>query len=329
MSSARPRVAVLGATGAVGAEILQLLGERRLPLASLRLFASEASEGAEIEFGGEVFEAETIEPGCLDDRDLVFAAAPGVLGPLLPEIEAQDTLLVDLSGALELDPEVPLWIPGRRLQRSRVAIPRGVVGGLAIALSPLAGEAAPERVTVTTLESASGAGRRGLEELREQTVGVLSAMDGSSGEAGVFPQSLAFDCLPAIGEFGEGGETFEERRLRHVLRRVLGLPHLEVEITRVRVPVFMGGVASVHVRLAKSLGIARLEDLWRAAPALGLLSDPELPTPRAAAASDLVQIGRVRIDESVGLVAFVLALDLLRRGAALGAVEAAEQLLAR
>ncbi len=325
MSAGLPRLALLGATGAVGAEVLRALEERRLELAELRVFASAASQGEVLEFRGESLVVEGLEPARVAGCGVVLCAAPGVLEALLPELAESD--VIDVSGELELDPAVPLYLPGRAVSGHRVAIPRGIVTGLAAALAPLAADAGLERVTVTTLESASGAGRAGLDELREQTLHLLQALDGEAGDATVFPQALAFDCLPLVGELGPGDESDEERRLRHVMCRALARPALLVEATRVRVPVFMGALATVHARLEKPLALERVAELWSAEPAIRLLSDPELPTPRDVLVHDRISVGRVRVDPRAAAVSFVVGLDPLRRGAALGAVEVLEQLL--
>lgn len=330
----RHSLALIGATGAVGEEILRVLEERRFPVATLRLFASDASEGMEVEFREEALRIETVEAERVAGCGLVFNAAPGVLEPLLPELRECGTPLVDLSGALELDPAVPLFLPGCEGSPSAaeglpwVAVPRGVVAGLALALAPIAREAELERVTILTLESASGAGRRGLDELSEQTLHGLRAMDGEVGQPRVFPRALAFDCLPAVGEISANDDSSEEHRLRQVLRRSLGALRLCVETTRVRVPIFVGALACVHAHLAKPLAPERARAAWAATSGLRVLADAELPTPRAALALDAVTVGRIRAREDDGAsLAFVLALDTLRRGAALTAVEAAEWLL--
>ena len=234
--------------------------------------------------------------------------------------------MVDLSGVLELDSQVPVFHPGERPHGPWVAIPRGVVGGLALALRPLG---SLRGLTLTTLESAVGAGRSGVEALQAQTIHVLQAMDGDAGEAGVFPQALAFDALPQVGEFLEGGETHEERRLRHVLRRVLEQPALRIDVMRIRIPTFMGALASVALELEAPLGEPELSERWSKSPGLELLAADELPTPRNATTSEDVQIGRVRSDPRSGRLSFVLALDPLQRGAARTAIEAARQLLAQ
>ena len=323
-----PRLGLLGATGAVGEEILRVLEGRRTPVAELLAFASPASEGTFVDFRGDELGVERVDARVVAGCDLVLSAAPGVLEPLLPELRERGTALVDVSGALELDTDVPLALPGRAVEGPWVAVPRGVVAGLAIALAPLHAESRLERVTVTTLEAAAGAGRRGLEELQGQTVRALSMMDGDAEPGGAFPQALAFDCLPLVGERVEADESFEERRLRQVLRRLLEAPGLALEVTRTRVPAFMGALASVHVRTAKPIPLPRAAELWRTAPAVRLLSDAELPTLRSAVAHEEVAVGRVRADGETGTLAFVIALDTLRRGAALGVVEAAEALLA-
>lgn len=328
MSRPAPRVGLLGATGAVGREILGLLDEHRLPLGELRVFASEDSVGVELEFAGGDLVVESPEPGRVAACDLLIVAAPDALEPLGDALG--DTFVVDLSGALELDPEVPLWLPGRAIATRRVAVPRGVVTGLGIALAPLAAEYGLERVTITTLEPAAGAGRRGLDELQEQVVRTFSSMDGGEDEpSGVFPLPLAFDCLPAVGESDGGDETFEERRLRHVLRRLLEAPGLAVEVTRVRVPTFMGALATVHGRLGKTPSRDDLVALWSATAGLQLVADDELPTPRRAVAHEHTVLGRIRLDPERSTVGFAIALDTLRRGAALGAIEAAALLLER
>ncbi len=324
-------VAVIGATGVVGEELLALLETREFPVGELRAFGSEESAGAELEFAGERLVVETLDPARVARADLVFCAAPGVLAPLLEPIEASGARLVDLSGGLELDLGVPLWLPGASAGPGRAwrAIPRGVVAALGVALLPLHREVGLERVTAVSLEPALGVGRRGVEELSDQTLALLGGMTGEAGESAVFPQPLAFDCLPSVGLALEGGETSEERRLVHVLRRLLAAPGLAIEATRVRVPVFAGSLACVHLATARELSPERAIELWEKDPAVEVLPGDVLPTPRGTGGADRVRIGRVRraAGPAPGL-AFALAQDDLRRGAALAAVEAAESLLA-
>jgi aspartate-semialdehyde dehydrogenase len=324
-------VSLVGATGAVGEEILRVLEERRFPVLELRAFASGESEGREVEFQGAEVAVERIDPGRVGDVDLVFCAASGVLESLRPALREAGPRIVDASGALELDLAVPLYQRGATrapLSGTEIAIPRGIVAGLGVVLGPLHEELGLERLTVVALESASGAGRRGAGELSEQTVHLLNAMTGEAGEAETFSQPLAFDCLPLVGTLlPESGESSEERRLGHVVRRLLSAPALPVETTRVRVPVFGGSLACVHATLARSASTARVRELWEKREGVEVVEGEVLPTPRTTIGRDELVVGRVRTPEGDGGgpgIAFVLAMDDLRRGAALAAVEAAE-----
>jgi len=327
------RVALVGATGVVGREILTVLEERSFPAVSLCPLASEDSAGEELEFRGETIHVVPLTAEALSDCDLVLCAAPGVLEGLLPELRRQKSLLVDVSGALELDASVPLFLPGQTLATpglhgSRwLAIPRGVVGALGLALRPLALEAGVERVTVLSMESASGAGRRGIQALTEQTTQILNAMTGEDLEAGIFPQSLAFDCLPLVGAPGEGGESSEEQRLRQVLRRLLDQPALPIEVTRVRVPTFVGSLACVHLTLGREIELESIRQLWEKQAHIEVMPESALPTHRNSTSCDDVRIGRIRLQaEAPRSLAFVLAIDDLRQGSALAVVSAAEVL---
>ena len=325
------RVALLGATGAVGQELLAVLEERSFPVLELLPYASEASAGTEIEFCGETLEVEPLLPGggtSVDGWNLVLCAAPGILDELLPELDAAEVRIVDVSGSLELSPEVPLHPVGSAALPAgsrRVAVPRGAAAGLSLALEPLEREVGLARVSAVTLESASGAGREGVGELADQTVQLLSAMTGEAGDAVRFPQPLAFDCLPSVGLLLEEGETSEEARLRMVVRRLLERPELPLEVTRVRVPIFAGSLTLAHVELATEVPPERVRELWKTRVEIELLEAAVLPTPRTCGSLDRLQIGRIRLSGTS--LAFAMALDDLRLGSAVAAVEAAEALM--
>ena len=330
MASSGFRVAVLGATGAVGAEILQVLDERRFPVRELIACASADSEGDELEFRDSSVKVIRARGEQLADCDLVLCAAPGLLPGLLPALRKGSARVVDVTGALELDPAVPLWLPGLAAlpegpTRPRfVAVPRGVTTGIALALAPFSAAGLLRRVTAVTLESASGAGIAGVGELTDHTVQVLNRMSGERSESEIFSQSLAFDCLPQIGTLEAGGETSDELRLREVLRRLLASADLPIELTRVRIPTLGGSLAAVHAELGRSVALDEATALWAAQTGIGLLGDEELPTPRGSLGHDDAAVGRVRA--SGGRLAFVVALNDLRLGAALGVVGAAEAL---
>lgn len=332
MASRGWRVSLVGATGAVGEELLHVLEERRFPVLSLRAFASGESHGREVDFRGEPLPVERLDPARVAEADLVFCAAPRVLEELRPELDAAETRVVDLSGVLELDLDVPLYVPGASLAPAPtrwVAVARGIVGGLGLALRPLRTVAELERLSVVTLESASGAGRRGVGELSDQTLALLNAMTGETEEPEVFPESLAFDCLPLVGDLLEDGDASEERRLAHVLRRILALPGLPIEVTRVRVPIFGGSLACVHLGVSREIALAEAASVWEKATGIEVLEPDRLPTPRTHVGRDGVAVGRVRSHAGPpAALDFVLAQDDLRQGGALAAVEVAEILLA-
>lgn len=330
MAAANPRVALVGATGAVGAEILQVLDERRFPLRELLAYASTDSEGEELEFRGNALKLRRVRAEELAACDLVLCAARDALPDLLPALRKGQARVVDVSGTLEADPSVPLFLSGVTPSFAAgaaprfVAVPRGVAAGLAIALAPFARAGLLRRATAVTLESASGAGIAGVGELTDHTVQVLNRMSGERSESQVFAQSLAFDSLPQIGPLDPSGETSDEVALARVIARLLAAPELALELTRVRVPTLGGSLAAVHAELTRPLEAGAARDLLAAQRGIGILPDDELPTPRAALGHDDVAIGRLR--SSGTRIAFVLALNDLRLGAALGVVEAAEAL---
>jgi aspartate-semialdehyde dehydrogenase len=325
-----PRVALVGATGAVGAETLAVLEERRFPIGELRLYASADSEGEEVEFRGDALKLERVRADELARCDLLICAARGALPELLPALRRGAARVVDVSGTLEADEAVPLFLPGvapaldPKAKPRFVAVPRGVAVGLALALHPFASAGLLRRATAVTLESASGAGIAGVGELTDHTVQVLNRMSGERFESEVFAQSLAFDSLPQIGPLEPSGDTSEEAALARVLHRLVSVDALE--LTRVRVPTLGGSLAAVHVELSQATGADAVRALFSGASQISLLPEGELPTPRAALGHDEVAIGRLRASGT--RAAFVLALNDLRLGAALGVVAAAEALFA-
>lgn len=309
-------VGLVGATGSVGAEILDGLAERRFPAADLRLFASEDSAGLHVDYLDDEIRVEAASPEALAACDLVVCAAP--LETSAIEALRGRAALLDLSGALEADPDVPLLAGPLGAPGEVSAGARGIAVGLALVLHALAAESPLLRVTITTLEGAGGAGRRGLDALSEQTVQVLNAMDGEPDAGGVFPAALAFDVLPRVGVPEAGGGTTGEARLAATLRRLLGAPDLVLEITRLRVPVFLGSLAAVHLETSKPIAPERARERL-AGPEFEVFPDDALPSPRTAVGSDAVQVGRFRATGQA--LSLVLAQDDLRRGAACTALD--------
>jgi aspartate-semialdehyde dehydrogenase len=338
------RVGVIGATGQVGTVMRRVLEQRAFPADEVRFFASPRSVGRRLAWGGGELPVEdaAAAPGSGLDLVLMSIGAAASL-ELAPRLAAAGTLVIDNSSAWRMDPEVPLVVPevnGGELDR----VPKGIVANpncttmVAMpALAPLHAESGLRRLVVSTYQAVSGAGGKGVAELEEQlakTAGRASALtfDGACleyPEPAVFAGPVAHNVLPLAGRLMEDGseETNEEQKLRDESRKILGIPDLAVSGTCVRVPVFTGHSLSINAEFARPLSVERARELLEHAPGVRLR---DLPTPLGATGSDDVLVGRLRRDPGVahGLALFVSG-DNLRKGAALNAVQIAEELLAR
>lgn len=334
LADAAPVVAVVGATGAVGRETLEVLEGREVPVGSLRPLASPGSARTRVPWAGRDLVVEALTDEALRGVDLaLFTAGPEAARRFVPPALEAGTRIVDDSGAFAEAPGVPLVVPAvdatpLTSRPGLVASPDPVVIPLALALAPLRDVAGLRRVVVTTYESASGAGRRAMDELRDQAVALLSFR---APPVDRLPRRLAFDCLPEIGELLETGETTGERRLPAELRALLGTPDLPIGVTRVRVPVFVGHALAVHVELERPLSAEDARAALAARRALRIeTSAASYPTADDCAGSEEVLVGRLRPDPSVeggrGLAFWIVA-DNLRCGAA-NLVDIAERLVA-
>ena len=328
------RLAIVGATGAVGQEFLAVLAQRQFPVRSLRLFASPRSAGQSLRFGGEPVLVEPLQPGCFVGCDLaLFSAGGAIARQWVPLAVAAGAVVIDNSSAFRLDPEVPLVVP--EVNAEQLARHRGVVANpncstilLAVALQPLRAAVGVRRLVVSTYQAASGAGQQAMLELR---AGLAAEVRGEPPPPPrALPQLLANNVFPQVDVFGPDGYTKEEDKLCFELRKILGQPELAVEATCVRVPVERCHSESVAVELGAPLSPAAAQALWRAAPGVALIDEPaagRYPMPRPLAGTDAVAVGRVRPSRvfTPGL-AFWLVGDQLRKGAALNAVQLAERL---
>ena len=339
-------VAIVGATGQVGAVIRTLLEERDFPVASLRLFSSPRSAGTTLEFRGTDIVVEDVATADKSGLDIVLFSAGGAASKqYAPEFAAAGAIVIDNSSAWRLDPEVPLVVSevNPAALDATVAARQGIVANpncTTMAAMPvmqaLHAEAGLERMKVTTFQAVSGSGLAGVAELAGQvtaavTGGDIAALvhDGSAVEfpdPAVYTKTIAFDVLPlagAIVEDGEG-ETDEEKKLRNESRKILGLPDLLVAGTCVRVPVFTGHSLAIHAEFTNPITADRAREVLAAAPGVEL---SEVPTPLEAAGNDPSYVGRIRADQSApegrGLV-FFISNDNLRKGAALNTVQIAE-----
>ena len=326
------RVAVVGATGAAGGTVLQILEERDFPIATLIPLASARSAGRTVQFRGTSLPVAEATPATLRDADICFlAAGASAARELAPAVVAGGGIAVDKSSAYRADPAVPLVVPEVNPEtladhRGIVANPNCVATPLSITLAPLQRAHGLRHVTVATYQSASGAGRALVAELEEQE---QAHGAGEPLEARVYPHVLHHNIVPG-GWTMEGEDTEEERKVVAETRRVLGQPGLALSVTTVRVPVPVGHSAAVWVELEEPVSAERARDLFSGAPGIRLVDDAgsqSYPTPQQAAGGDKVLVGRVRRDLGrPGALAFFWSCDNLRKGAALNAVQVAELL---
>jgi aspartate-semialdehyde dehydrogenase len=336
-------VGVVGATGLAGGTMRRILADRRFPVDEVRFLASERSAGRVLEFEGREVTVEDAATADFSGLDIVLSAAGATSSKeLSPRIAAAGAVVVDNSSAWRMDPEVPLVVPEvnrhelRRIPKGIVANPNCTTMVAMPALKPLHDEAGLVRITVATYQAVSGGGRDAVAELAEQvqkTAGEAAALaaDGRAVEfppASVFPGPIAHNVLSIAGTVVDDGslETNEEQKYRNESRKILGIPDLVVACSCVRVPVFTGHSAAVVAEFSRPLTPERATELLVRAEGVEL---SDLPTPLDAAGRDDSLVGRVRSVPGVpnGLALFVVG-DNLRKGAALNAVQIAEELLA-
>lgn len=330
-------VAVVGATGLVGREILAVLAERHFPVGKLSLLASKRSVGEVISFGEDQLTVQEATPEAFDGVDVaLFSAGGEVSRALAPAAVARGAYVVDNSSAFRMQADVPLVVPEINAHAldglrgpSIVANPNCSTIQMVVALHPLHQAASLVRVVASTYQAVSGAGQEGMAELSRQ-VGDLLA--GRPSENKAFAHRIAFNCLPHIDVFDEEGHSFEETKMVQETRKILETPNLGVVCTCVRVPVFNGHSVSVTASFGRSMDRARAQHLLRTAPGVLLMDDVQqavYPTCVEAEGQDATLVGRVRTDPSQkNSVAFWCVADNLRKGAATNAVQIAE-LLAR
>ncbi|MBI4516733.1 MAG: aspartate-semialdehyde dehydrogenase [Deltaproteobacteria bacterium] len=336
MSDAVFSVAVVGATGLVGAEIIKVLDERGFPLRQLRAYASERTAGDNVTAAGQSACVELIDRADFEGVDIAFFAAnEQVSAAWAGRATAANAVVIDSSPLYAADGDVPLVVPEVNAEaiaeysaRRLIACPEAAAVQLAVVLKPLRDAAGLRRVVVSSYQPVSEAGRAGIEALSRQTVEILN---GRSPEVEVFAQRMAFNLLPQVGEFLAGGYTRGEQLLIAQTRRLLAEAELQLTATSVRVPVFFGLSQSVNIETVEPLGAAEARELLRTAPGVLLQDDPgagEYPTPIEAVGADATCVGRIRDDESVGNgLNLWISGDNLRTGAAINAVAVAEILV--
>lgn len=327
-------VAVVGATGAVGNEMIAVLEDRDFPVDRIRLFASERSEGVKLEFQGSEIPVETLKEDSFEGIDIALFSAGAERSKIWAPIAARSgCVVIDNSSQWRMDPEVPLVVPevnpdDIRKHKGIIANPNCSTIQMVVVLKPLHDAARIKRVVVTTLQSVSGTGKKAMDELLQQTTDLLNFRE---VKCNVYPHQIAFNCLPHIDKFLENGYTKEEMKMVNETKKIMGDDSIRVTATTVRVPVFRGHSESVNIETEKKLTANEARAILSTAPGVVVYDAPEkniYPLAIYAAGKDETFVGRIREDESIekGLNLWIVA-DNLRKGAALNAVQIAEKLI--
>jgi len=329
------RVAVAGATGAVGRAMRSILEERRFPVKELIALATAKSAGTRLEYGGEEVICRELTPDSFKGVDLaLFSAGGGTSLKFAPFAREAGCVVVDNSSAWRMDPDVPLVVP--EVNPDDVDWHKGIIANpncstiqMVVALKPIHDAARIKRIVVSTYQAVSGTGLKAIEECLIQTKDIVNGKEISQRK--VYPHQIAFNALPQIDVFLENGYTKEEMKMVNETKKIMGDNSIQVTATTVRVPVLYGHSESVNIETEKKLTPHEVRELLRKAPGVTIVDNPtksEYPLAINAAGKDDVFVGRIREDESIanGINMWVVS-DNIRKGAALNAVQIAELLI--
>lgn len=330
------KIALIGATGVVGQVFLRILEERNFPASDIRLCASERSFGKKIKVRGEKLIVEEATPQLLSEVDFVFISASGsVSRQMAPLAVDQGAIVIDKSSAFRMDPTVPLVVPeinpgDLHDHHGIIASPNCTTTPMVMALKPL-NEANPaKRIVAASYQSVTGTGASAGEELLAQSRDVL---DGKDASMNVYPHQIAFNVLPHVEEFLENGYTTEEMKMQNETRKILHAPDLKVSTTCVRVPVMVSHAEAINVEFTDPISPGEVREILSTMPGVRVVDDPQAnvyPMPVQSEGEDDVFVGRIRKDISLDNgIAMWLTCDNLRKGAALNAIQIAEEMLAR
>ena len=332
-------VAVVGASGAVGEVMTRLLEERGFPVASIKFLASERSVGKQVVFRGDRHAVELLCAEAFEGVEIVLSSTPASISRRFSPLAARaGAVVVDNSSAFRMDPEVPLVVP--EVNPADVERHNGIIANpncstiqMVVALKPLHDRFKIKRVIVSTYQSVSGAGQSGIDELRRQIAASVHGTAPASAAPSKFSHAIAFNCVPRIDDFSDGGYTKEELKMVNETRKIMGDASMIIEPTCVRVPVYHSHSESILVECERPISPATARAAWSKAPGLTVLDDVSAsvyPVPAEAAGQDDVFVGRIR--QSLGsdrALAFWCVADNLRKGAATNAVQIAEELIKR
>jgi aspartate-semialdehyde dehydrogenase len=327
-------VAVVGATGAVGNEMIKTLSQRNFPVETLRLFASERSEGKTLEFSDKEIAVEAIKDTSFKGIDIALFSAGAERSRIWAPVAAKSgCVVVDNSSQWRMDPEVPLVVPevnphDLKKHKGIIANPNCSTIQMVVVLKPIHDAAKIRRVVVTTFQAVSGTGQKAINELMQQTTDLLNFKE---VQCNVYPYQIAFNVLPHIDAFLENGYTKEEMKMVNETRKIMGDNSIRLTATTVRVPVFRSHSESLNIETEKKLNPDEVRAILSKAPGIIVYDAPGkniYPVPLHVAGKDETYVGRIREDESIenGINLWIVA-DNLRKGAALNAVQIAEKLI--
>lgn len=336
LNSSSYTVGIVGATGAVGQELVRLMHQREFPFGQLRLFASARSAGKTIEAGGKKYRIEEAKPGVFAGVDLAFFAAGGsVTRALARDAVAAGCVVIDKSSVLRMEKDIPLVIPEinpdeLRTHQGIIANPNCSTAVMLMGLWPLHLAFGVKRIFVSTYQSVSGTGADAVRELEAQ---VLASVHGDPVTNKVYPHQIAYNCIPHVDSFGDNGYTGEETKMAQETRKIMGLPELKVSATCVRVPVVRAHSVSVAAEFERPVDVAVAKKAVAEFEGAELIDEPSAnryPTPLAFAEKVKCGVGRIRRDTALdnGL-SFWVSGDNLWKGAALNAVQNAELMIKR
>ncbi len=336
-------VAIVGATGVVGQELITLLEQRKFPVDKIKLLASARSAGKTMEFGQQTVEIEEATTEAFAGIDIAFFAAGGsISAALAPAAVEHGAVVIDNTSNFRLEPDVPLVIP--EVNSDDLTWHKGIIANpncstiiMAVVLAPIYQAAGLKRVVTSTYQAVSGAGAAAMTELDQQ---VREYLDGTQPTAQVLPVAslprhyqIAFNLIPQIDVFEDGGYTKEEWKMIKETRKIFHLPELPITATTVRVPVFRCHSLSLNIETEKKLTVSEARELLSTYPGISVIDEPasqSYPMPSVLSGTDDVYVGRIREDDSVacGLNLWVVA-DQIRKGAALNSVQIGEELIRR
>ncbi|NOQ19736.1 MAG: aspartate-semialdehyde dehydrogenase [Desulfobacterales bacterium] len=332
MAQKKINIAIAGATGAVGNQMIRCLEEMNFPANSIQLLASSRSVGRQLRFKGDLVDVKELKENSFKGVDIaLFSAGGGTSEKFAPFAAKDGCVVVDNSSAWRMDPQVPLVVPevnphaiAQHTEKGIIANPNCSTIQMVVALNPIHKKYGIKRIVVSTYQAVSGTGKKAIDELFDQTRAIINFLN---YETSVYPHRIAFNCLPHIDAFLDNGYTKEEMKMVNETRKIMEDDSIGITATTVRVPVFFGHCESVNIETIESVSAADVKMLLENTPGVRVIDDPKknmYPLAIDAAGQDLTLVGRIRNDESIpnGINMWIVA-DNIRKGAATNTVQIA------